>query len=302
MPNLEAPPGDAPKNAVTIGSALRLAATALTSAGIDGAGNDARRLLAATLGLSAVEVLMRPQQELGPEQQRAFGGYIGRRCAREPVSRILGEREFYGRVFAISPATLDPRPESETLITAALELADKESWRNRALRILDVGTGSGCLLLTLLGELPLSTGLGTDISEAALATARANALRLGLEDRVTWQTADGLDDVAEVFDLMVSNPPYIRTAEIAGLEPEVRDFDPRLALDGGSDGLATTRRLVAKLPSVIMGGWALLEVGYDQAEEVARLVETTTAGRLAELAFYRDVAGRRRCVAAKTRG
>jgi release factor glutamine methyltransferase len=99
----------------------------------------------------------------------------------------------------------------------------------------------------------------------------------------------------------VSNPPYIRTAEIAGLEPEVRDFDPRLALDGGSDGLATIRRLVAKLPSVIMGGWALLEVGYDQAEEVARLVETTTAARLAELTFYRDVAGRRRCVAAKTR-
>jgi release factor glutamine methyltransferase len=301
MPKPDAQAGTAPNKVITIDAALGHASAALASAGIDGAGNDARRLLAATLELSMVQILLRPRQALLPEQARVFGRAIARRSAREPVSRILGEREFYGRTFALSPATLDPRPESETLITAALDVADKEGWRDKELRILDVGTGSGCLLLTLLGELPLAKGLGTDISPDALAVARSNARRLGIAGQVAWLAADGLDGVAGAFDLLVSNPPYIRTAQIAGLEPEVRDFDPRLALDGGSDGLAMTRRVAARIPDMIRGGWALLEVGYDQADEVARLVETATAGRLAELVFYRDVAGRRRCVAAKTR-
>ena len=163
----------------TLGEVLRQATADLRRAGIDDAGNDARRLLAAVLGLSGAQLLSRPERRLGPEEVERLGRCLARRRSREPVSRILGEREFYGRSFTISPATLDPRPDSETLIAAALDLVRLEGWRAAPLRILDVGTGSGCLLLTLLCELPNAVGIGTDISEAALETARDNARQIG---------------------------------------------------------------------------------------------------------------------------
>ena len=151
------------------------------------------------LGLSAAQVLSQPERRLSPEQVERLDRCIARRRNREPVSRILGEREFYGRSFAISPATLDPRPDSETLIEAALERARREGWLAAPLRILDVGTGSGCLLLTLLCELPNAVGVGTDISEAALEVARDNARRLGVEHRAQWLMRDALEDIGESF-------------------------------------------------------------------------------------------------------
>ena len=145
-----------------------------------------------------------------------------------------------GRAFIISPATLDPRPDSETLIEGALEFVEQKGWRTRPLRILDIGTGSGALLVTLLCELPLATGLGTDVSTQALVVAQANVRRHGLEERVRLERRDALAGVSGPFDMVVCNPPYIVTSDIADLAPEVRDFDPRAALDGGADGRTCT--------------------------------------------------------------
>ena len=285
-----------------LGAVLRRATAELRQAGIDQAGNDARRLAAAVLGLSGAQILSQPERRLSPEQVERLELCIARRCNREPVSRILGEREFYGRSFAISPATLDPRPDSETLIDAALERVGREGWLAAPLRILDVGTGCGCLLLTLLCELPNAVGIGTDISEAALAVARDNARRLGMEDRAQWQMRNALQDIDERFEVLVSNPPYVRTGEIGGLEADVRCFDPWSALDGGDDGLDVFRRLIPAIPSAIPNGWIVLEVGHDQADAVAHLLGSGDCGRkIGDIEFCRDVTGRRRCVAARTR-
>jgi release factor glutamine methyltransferase len=287
---------------LTLGAALRQATALLRRAGVESAGDDARRLLAAILGLAAAEILARPERPLSPEEAESVGRCIARRVAREPVSRIVGERDFYGQSFAISPATLDPRPDSETLIGAALELTASEGWLARPLRILDVGTGSGCLLLTLLAELPGALGIGTDISVAALDVARANARQLGMAHRAQWLAGDALEAVRGQFDILISNPPYIRTGQIAGLEPEVRCYDPALALDGGEDGLRFFHRLVAGMGNVVVDGWVVLEVGHDQADVVAALLASRwPATGAAGIRFYRDVAGKRRCVAARTR-
>ena len=276
----------------------------LTRAGIEGAGGDVRRLAAAALGVSGAAVLMEPDRVLTTAELQLLRAFVERRRQHEPVSRILGERDFYGRTFAICPATLDPRPDSETVIAAALEIAREEGWTSRPIRILDVGTGSGCLLLTLLCELPQATGLGTDISAAALDTASLNAGRLGLDPRVTWLRADGLESIAGPFHMLVANPPYVRTAEIPGLEPEVREFDPTQALDGGPDGLAIYRRLVPRIADVIpSGGWVVLEVGHDQAADVAALLASKEAGMdVARIRLHQDAAGKGRCVAARTLG
>lgn len=286
----------------TLGTLLRQATADLQRAGVDNAGNDARRLLAAVLGLTGAQILSRPERQLSPEQTELFGRCIARRCRREPVSRILGERDFYGRSFIVSPATLDPRPDSEALIAATLELARREGRLAAPLRILDVGTGSGCLLLTLLCELPNAVGVGTDISEAALEVARDNARRLGVGDRAQWLFRDALDAIDGHFDILVANPPYVRSADIAHLEPEVRCFDPLSALDGGGDGLHFFRRFAARIPAVIPDGWVVLEVGYDQADAVAGLLAAAVPGSKSDdIVFGRDVTGTRRCVAVRTR-
>jgi release factor glutamine methyltransferase len=291
---------------LSVGAALRQCTAALTRSGIDGAAGDVRRLISAVLDVSVTRVLSEPERILTAAELAALSGYVVRRAEREPVSRIVGQRDFYGRTFAISPATLDPRPESETLIEAALEVAREEGWEGEGLRILDVGTGSGCLLLTLLSELPDARGTGTDISAAALAAARANADRLGVSRRATWLTANGLETVPGPFHMLISNPPYVRTGEIVHLEPEVRNFDPIVALDGGVDGLAVYRALAAQLTRVVPDGWVVLEVGYDQADAVASIVVAAGASQsvgqaVADVRVYRDVAGKRRCVAMRTR-
>ena len=286
----------------SVAAARGWALAALRAAGIDTADIDVRRLLAATLGVSAAHLLARPELRLSAEEAQLFAARIQRRLAREPVSRILGRQQFYGRSFAVSPATLDPRPDSEALIEAALEIVGLEGWTGAPLRILDIGTGTGCLLLTLLAELPQAYGVGTDLSPAALAVARDNATTLGLEGRVTWCAGDLLENVDGDFHMVLCNPPYLRSAEIAMLEPEVSRFDPRLALDGGADGLQIFRRLSARISGVIGRGWILLEVGAGQAEAVADLLRQAPAiGSAADVRFYTDVSGRRRCVAARTR-
>lgn len=285
-----------------LAAVLRRAAQELRAAGVDTPGDDARRLVAAALGASEVELLRRPERVLSPEEGERLRGFVARRVAREPVSRIVGSREFYGRSFALSPATLDPRADSETLIEAALGLVREEGWEGKSLRILDVGTGSGCLLLTLLAELPSATGVGTDISEAALEVASENAHRLGLADRCRWLACDLMSGVGGRFDLVVSNPPYVPTVAIATLEPEVRLFDPPAALDGGSDGLRFFHRLATGIPDLNPGGWTVLEVGHDQADAVIGvLAASMPAPRRASIRVFRDVAGRRRCVAMRTR-
>jgi release factor glutamine methyltransferase len=287
----------------TVGEALARAASQLQRAGIDQPGNDARRLAAAVLGLSAAQLISQPERQLSPQQLARLERCIARRRNREPVSRILGEREFYGRSFAISPATLDPRPDSETLIEAALERVFREGWGAAPLRILDVGTGSGCLLLTLLCELPNAVGIGTDISDAALEVARSNARRLGVERRAQWMVGDALAGISGRFELLVSNPPYVRSGDIAGLEAEVRCFDPWSALDGGADGLDIVRRLIVGIPCIVPNGWIVLEMGHDQADAVADLLGSRQSPlKLADIEFCQDVTGKRRCVAARTRG
>jgi len=287
---------------VTVGAALRQWSAALARSGIENAGGDVRRLVAAVLDVSGAGLLSHPERALTPEEMVILSGYMARRARREPVSRILGQREFYGRTFVISPATLDPRPDSETLVEAALAVAREESWEGRGgVSILDVGTGSGCLLLTLLCEMEGARGTGTDISAAALAAARDNADRLGVAQRASWLAADGLETVPGSFHMLICNPPYVRTGEIAHLEPEVRNFDPAAALDGGADGLAAYRALAPQLERVVPDGWIVLEVGYDQADNVALIVADGVGQAVAETRVYRDVAGKRRCVAMRTR-
>jgi release factor glutamine methyltransferase len=220
----------------------------------------------------------------------------------EPVSRILGVRGFYGRTFRISPATLDPRPCTETVIEAALEIADREGWRERPIRILDVGTGSGALLVTLLAELPSATGIGTDISDGALAAARENARGLGVASRAAFLNRSILEGVDGTFDLLVSNPPYIPTGDIAALEPEVRDFDPAGALDGGVDGLDFYRALAAGLAGRVPAGWALVEVGAGQAAAVESIFRGAADGDAAapEIRLWKDLGQHTRCVAVRT--
>ena len=286
----------------TLSAALRHAAVALRAQGVDEPAADARRLAAAVLGMSAAQMLAHPEHVLSPEQASRLSGLLARRARREPVSRILGEREFYGRVFSISPATLDPRPDSETLVEAALALVRAEGSPARPLRILDVGTGSGCLLLSLLAELPNATGVGTDVSEPALCVARDNASRLGLASRASWLVADMIEGLDGPFDLLISNPPYVATAEIAMLEPEVRSFDPLAALDGGPDGLHAFHRLAPGCGEIVPDGWIVLEVGHEQADAVAALLGAALGRAGASRPrIFRDLAGRQRCVAMRSR-
>jgi release factor glutamine methyltransferase len=277
-----------------LGELIGRAARTLAAAGIETPAVDARRLAAAATGMGAAELIARPEQIVGSDARTTLGEMLRRRCAGEPVSRILGEREFFGRAFAISPATLDPRPDSETLIEGALEFVEQKGWGTRPLRILDIGTGSGALLVTLLCELPLASGVGTDVSAQALAVAQANASRHGVAERTHFELRDALVGVNGPFDLVVCNPPYVASAEIARLAPEVRDFDPREALDGGADGLDMYRRIIPGLARVVSSGWIGFEVGAGQAHTVAGLLHHAVMG--SRLRYRKDLGGHERCV------
>jgi release factor glutamine methyltransferase len=259
---------------------------------------DARLLLCLATGLSHEALIAHGQEPIAPDEAARLAGYVARRLDGEPVSRIKGVRDFYGRDFLIDSETLDPRPDTETLVDAALEAIARDGSKDRPLKLLDLGTGSGCILLTLLAELPLAEGVGTDTSEGALRVAGENARRLGVAPRARFLAADWLDGVEGAFDLIVSNPPYIPGAEIAGLAREVAVYDPRRALDGGPDGLDAYRRIAKEAaPRLAPGGQLLLEIGASQADSVLNLLRR--AGFLVdEGSVRRDLGGRSRCVLA----
>lgn len=254
----------------TLSALQAAAAAALAAAGVEDARTDARLLAQHAFGLDRGQLLAARDRPASDAERERLAGLIERRKAREPVSRILGMREFWSLDFVLSPATLDPRPDSETVVEAALALVDD---RRAPLRVLDLGTGTGCLLLALLSELPAAFGVGVDRSPEAAATARQNAVRLGLSGRAGFVVADWATALAGGFDLVVSNPPYIAADEMAGLAPEVARFDPVLALLGGADGLDAYRAITADLGRLLApGGWAVLEVGQGQDAAVADLL------------------------------
>ena len=248
------------------------AAQILRQGGIETPELDARLLLCHAASLSHEAFIARAREDLRPDAAALLEGAIARRLKREPVARIRGTREFYGRSFLLGPESLDPRPDTETLIDAALDIIGKKGWREEPLKLLDLGTGSGSILVTLLAELPRATGIGTDLSPRALAVAAANASAHGLASRAVFIAADWLDAIAGKFDLILSNPPYLAASEIAGLAADVAAYDPRLALDGGPDGLDSYRRIAARAREVLAGdGRLLVEIGPAQAEAVAAI-------------------------------
>jgi release factor glutamine methyltransferase len=256
----------------TIESVLRWATDDFRGRGIESPRLDAELLLGRALGATRIQLIVDAKRVLEPEELARVRDLVKRRRAREPIAYILGEREFYGRVFRVDRRVLVPRPDTEALVDVALERTRAVSMSMRAL---DVCTGSGCVAITLARERPTSTVFGSDASEDALAVARANAERLGAYN-VAWRRGDlfAAIEPARRFDLVTANPPYIGAADIGTLPPDIRDFEPRLALEAGEGGLAVLRRLVTDAPAhLVAGGVLATEVGAGQARAVVELFE-----------------------------
>jgi release factor glutamine methyltransferase len=275
----------------TVGEAVAAAAPALVAAGLADGRREARLLLAHLLGVDAGAIFSHPERPLTAAELARFAALVGRRVAREPLSRITGVREFWSLPFTLSPDTLDPRPDSETLVQAALDAIPD---RAAPLSVLDLGTGSGCLLLALLSELPQAWGVGVDISPGAAATAAGNAASLGLGQRARFAVGDWTQALAGRFDVILVNPPYIPAGVIDELEPEVARWDPRRALAGGEDGLAAVRALAPVLPHYIENqGIIVMELGAGQDVRAAPLC---TAAGLEIVARPPDLNGLTRCL------
>ena len=272
-----------------IGQAMREAANRLAAAGNADPVKDARLLMADALGVAADRVALLRDTPLPDAVSRVFEAHVTARVASQPVAQILGHRQFWGRSFRVTRDTLDPRPETEGLIAAALA----EPFG----RVLDLGTGSGCILLSCLADNSQASGLGTDISEPALAVARENAESLGLTGRAGFRRADWWQGVEGRFDLIVSNPPYISADEMPGLSDDVRLWEPHLALTPGGDGLSPYRAIAADaLAHLLPGGRVLVEIGPTQAAAVTELFRS--AG-LTGISVIADFDGRDRIVGAR---
>jgi len=278
----------------TLVQAWTAARDRLKAAGVDTPVIDARLLLEAAAGATRMDLLNDPHRILTPGQAEALGGYLERRERREPIAHILGRKGFWSVMLNVGPDVLTPRPDTELVVIAALERLEP----GKPARILDLGVGSGAILLALLSERPAAKGLGVDISEEALAVARENASNLGLASRAALLRGDwttGLED--DGFDLVVSNPPYIRSAEIATLDPEVRQYEPLRALDGGPDGLAAYRVLAPEILRVLKpGGGLVVEIGHDQGPAAMALFEAAGA---VDVELRQDLGGRDRVVAGR---
>jgi release factor glutamine methyltransferase len=273
----------------------RMLSARLRSHDIDSADLDARSLTGAVLGLDLTGLILAAKRIITGDEATRLEEFARRRIAGEPIARIVGVKEFWGLPLQLSADTLVPRPDTETIVEAALESLSAESHRNHPLRIADLGTGSGAILLALLSELPNAFGIGTDINSAALRTASHNATRLGFANRATFVRCDYASALANGLDLIVSNPPYIRSSEIAGLATEVRDHDPHRALDGGADGLDAYRIVAPEAARLLApGGWLVVEVGHDQSGDVADLM--AAAGLTLQGPARTDLGGIRRAV------
>lgn len=275
---------------------MRDAARRLHEAGVENAPRDARLLLAHALGVEPVEVIVREMDAVDPVQLTAYEALVQRRLAGEPVSRIRGWREFYGRKFVLTPHVLDPRPETELLVEEGLARLPQDG------RVLDLGVGSGCILLSLLAERGDCSGTGVDVSAAALDVARQNAALLGVAARASfieggWDAAAG---AGEEFDLVLSNPPYIVEGDMAALPREVREHDPVVALTPGGDGLGAYRAILGFKDRVLKrGGWLGFEFGASQGEAVRALME---AAGLTDVTVRRDLAGHERAAFGRRSG
>jgi release factor glutamine methyltransferase len=277
----------------TLVSAWGRGRDALKAAGVDSPVLDARLLLERAAGVTRTAIVTDPHQALSAEAVAAYDALIERRVGREPVSHILGRKAFWTLEFEVTPAVLAPRPETEFLVEAALA----ETSSQVPLTVLDLGVGSGAILLSVLSMRPLAMGLGVDVCPDALAVAQANAAALGLEGRAQFQQGDWDDGLSGQFDLILSNPPYIPTADIAELDPEVRDFEPHLALDGGADGLDAYRRLAPAIKRLLaVDGVALVEFGLGQADAMAALLR---ASGLDPVRVIQDLGARARALVAR---
>lgn len=281
---------------LTVEAARRALAARFQSAGKDSAELGARLLLGHALGLDLTGLISAAQRRLTTDEAARLEAFALRRLDGEPVARILGEKEFWGLPLQLSAATLVPRPDTETVVELALDLLRAGGDLQRPLRIADLGTGTGAILLALLSELPAAQGFGTDISLDALQTAAANAARTGLSDRATFLACDYACGLSGAFDLIVSNPPYIRSADIPALAEEVRNHDPAAALDGGADGLDAYRALIPQAaPLLAPGGVLIVEAGAGQSGQIEALM--TEAGLMPGTAPKADLGGIPRAVA-----
>ncbi len=280
----------------TIREALQTAIAEFKAVGIATPSLDARVLLGEILGIPANNAVLHMDEVLSEQHHEMFREMVQRRCKREPVSKILGTREFWGLPFIVTERTLDPRSDSEALIEAVLDLGlDLEA----PLRVLDLGTGTGCLLLTILHLFKKASGLGVDRSLDALTTAEKNAKNLGLESRASFKQSSWFQGVDGKFDLIISNPPYIPMGDIAELEPEVKDFDPIIALSGGADGLACYNSIIpASVGYMAEGAFIALEHGEGQSACIQEMLELV---QLQVITQKQDLAGIDRCVVASKR-
>jgi release factor glutamine methyltransferase len=285
-------------NTRTVAEMRRALAARFRAGGLDTPDLDARILVGHALGLDHGALAAAATRKLGADEESAIAALANRRLAGEPVARILGYKEFWSLPLRVDAATLVPRPETETVVEATLAAIDAGGLRSRELRIADLGTGSGALILALLSELPNGFGVGTDASTKALVVARDNARRLALS-RARFVACDMAAALRGPFDAIVSNPPYIASGDIATLAPDVRDFDPHLALDGGTDGLDFYRAIAAAAPTLLApGGVLVVELGIGQAEPVAHLF---AAAGLAPSPPHPDLNGTLRALVARTR-
>jgi release factor glutamine methyltransferase len=274
---------------MTAAEALRAGVLRLTAAGIAGGARDARMLLAFAMGIAPERLTLHLPESLSAEAQQAFDVALKAREQHQPVAQITGQRLFWGRSFKVTRDTLDPRPETEILVQAALQ--------NPFVKVLDLGTGTGCILLSLLADRPMAKGVGTDLSDAALLVAGQNAASFGLSDRVTLQQADWFKGLSDRFDLIVSNPPYIADAEMAGLSQDVLHWEPHAALTPGGDGLLAYRAIAAGAGArLLAGGRILLEIGPTQAKAVSALLALQGFD---EISVLPDFDGRDRVVSAR---
>ncbi len=260
---------------------------------------DARLLICAACNISYEQFIAYPEQKITSDQAILLNSYVKKRLSGEPVSRIFGTREFWSHSFALNNDTLDPRPDTETLVSFVLELLEKRSHKKDQLRILDLGTGSGCVILSLLSELSSASGVGIDISLNALKAAKKNAQNLKLQDRVDFIQGDWLEGLSGSFDVIVSNPPYIPTESITELMPEVRCYDPVLALDGGPDGLDAYRKIIKQTQEYITGDtWIVFEIGAGQEIDIKNLLMSyNTQETFSNISYKCDLKGIVRCIA-----